>query len=288
MQALAPRSADSLRIVLACVYVDLDGTLLGPGGSLFLGGDGKPSLLGARAVEACARADVELCVVTGRKRASMAELARLLGQTTAIFEAGAGVLVDGEVHWLTGEWQPGDASIHAQIEASGAPALLLEHFAGRLEVHEPWASGRETSHLLRGLVDAAEADALLEQAGFGTLRLLDNGGVHRRSPALAALEQVRAYHLVPRTVSKAAGVAFHQQVRGHARKDTIACGDSREDLQMAPTVGTFWLMANAVEHDPTLRGAVDASDGRVRVSEAGYGGGVYEAVVTTLAEWRPS
>ncbi|MCW2996473.1 MAG: sucrose-6F-phosphate phosphohydrolase [Solirubrobacterales bacterium] len=269
--------------MLRCVYADLDGTLLGPGGSLFLGGDQRPSLLGARAVEACTRAGVELCVVTGRKRASMAELARLLGQTTAIFEAGAGVLIDGEVHWLTGEWQPGAQNIHDQIAAAGAPALLLEHFAGRLEVHDPWAAGRETSHLLRGLVDTAEADALLADAGLGSLRLLDNGGVHRRSPALAALDQVRAYHLVPRIVSKAAGLAFHRQARQYDRDDTIACGDSREDLQMAPVVGTFWLMANAIEHDPSIRGAIGGAP-NVRITEDGYGAGVYEAVVTSLAQ----
>lgn len=269
--------------MLRCLYADLDGTLLGPGGNLFLGGDKRPDLMGARAVEACARAGVELCVVTGRKRASMAELARVLGQTTAIFEAGAGVLIDGEIHWLTGEWQPGAQSIHDQIAAAGAPALLLEHFKGRLEVHDPWAAGRETSHLLRGHVDTAEADALLADAGLGSLRLLDNGGVHRRSDALAALDQVRAYHLVPRLVSKAAGVAFHRQARGYAREQTIACGDSREDLQMAAAVGHFWLMANAIEHDPSIRRAIGDTP-NVRVSEAGYGAGVYEAVVTTLAE----
>ncbi|MCW3039822.1 MAG: sucrose-6F-phosphate phosphohydrolase [Solirubrobacterales bacterium] len=271
--------------MLRCVYADLDGTLLGPGGGLFTGGDKRPSLLGARAVEACARAEVELCVVTGRMRSSMAELARLLGQRSAIFEAGAGVLLDGELHWLTGEWQPQDGrSIHAQIEASGAPALLLEHFKGRLEVHAPWHVGRETSHLLRGHVDAAEADALLEQHGLGTLRLLDNGGVHRRSPDLdPAITQVRAYHLVPRTVSKAAGLAFHRRARQYAAGETIACGDSREDLQMAPEVGRFWLMANAVEDDPSMRAAIGGAP-NVRVSEGTYGAGVYEAVVTTLAE----
>jgi phosphoglycolate phosphatase-like HAD superfamily hydrolase len=270
--------------VLRCLYVDLDGTLLGPGGNLFLGGDKKPSLLGPRAVEACARAGVELCIVTGRRQQSIADMARLFGQTSAVFEAGAGVLLDGEVHWQTGEWQPRpDRTIHEQILDAGAPALLLEHFTGRLEEHHPWTQGREVSHLLRGLVDTDEANALLTDHGLGTLRLIDNGGVHRRSPALADLEQVRAYHLVPATVSKAAGVHFHQRARTYEPSQTIACGDSREDLQMAAAVGTFWLMANAIEHDPSIRAAIGGAP-NVRVSEAGYGAGVYEAVVTTLAE----
>lgn len=269
--------------MLRCAYTDLDGTLLGPGGNLFLDGDKRPSLSAARAVEACARAGVELCIVTGRGRRAIAETARLLGQSSAVFEAGAGILLDGEVHWLTGEWQPGARTIHEQIADAGAPALLLEHFAGRLEEHLPWSVGRDVSHLLRGEVDTDEANALLAEHGFASLRLLDNGGVHRRSPALdPAIENVRAYHLVPSTVSKAAGVAFHRRARQYAREETLACGDSREDLQMAPAVGTFWLMANAIEHDASIRAAIGGAP-NVRVAEAGHGAGVYEAVVTTLA-----
>jgi len=67
-------------------------------------------------------------------------------------------------------------------------------------------------------------------------------------------------------------------MRGYAREQCIAAGDSREDLEVAEQVGTFWLVANAVERDPTRD--------NVRLAEAGYGAGVYEAVVTTLAERR--
>jgi hypothetical protein len=45
-------------------------------------------------------------------------------------------------------------------------------------------------------------------------------------------------------------------------------------------VGAFWFVANALERDPTLGGQIAG----VRVAEASYGAGVYEAVVTTLAE----
>jgi hypothetical protein len=53
---------------------------------------------------------------------------------------------------------------------------------------------------------------------------------------------------------------------------------------MAAAVRTFWLMANAVEQDPSMREAAGAAEGTVRITEDGYGAGVYEAVVTTLAE----
>ena len=48
-------------------------------------------------------------------------------------------------------------------------------------------------------------------------------------------------------------------------------------------VGTLWLVANAFEHDPDLRAAL-ARHPNARVAEATHGAGVYEAVVTTLAE----
>jgi hydroxymethylpyrimidine pyrophosphatase-like HAD family hydrolase len=268
-----------------CLYLDLDATLLGHRGSLLHDGEGATSLLGPRAIEACLRADVELVLMSGRGRRSLAEDARLFGQTSYIYEAGACVVLDGEEHWLTGELQPGGVSIHDQITATGAPALLLEHYAGRLEYHDPWHAGREVSHLFRGQVDAFEATALLAERGITGLRLVDNGAVHRRSPALGALGQLRAYHLVPESASKANGVAFHLRARGLERGDAIAVGDSREDLSCAPQVGTFWLVANAVEKDPSIRETVAQYD-NVRVAEASHGAGVYEAVVTTLAERR--
>jgi phosphoglycolate phosphatase len=270
---------------LRCVYLDLDGTLLGRGASLLHDGEGNTSLDGVRAVQACLRADVEVVLMSGRRRAQVAEDARLLGQRSFIFEAGACVVLDGEEHWLTGELLPGELTIAEQIENKGAPALLLEHYRGRLEYHEPWHVGREVSHLFRGLVDAFEADQLLAEHGHGDLRLVDNGSVTRRSPAIAELPQVRGYHLVPAGASKAGGVAFHRRARGYARGETLAIGNSREDLGCAPEVGALWLVANAIEHDPSLSDALGAYD-NARVAEAANGSGVYEAVVSTLVE-RP-
>jgi hypothetical protein len=65
----------------------------------------------------------------------------------------------------------------------------------------------------------------------------------------------------------------------------MAIGNSREDLACAAEVGSFWLVANAVAHDPTLTSALPAYD-NARVAEGANGSGVYEAVVSTLVE-RP-
>jgi phosphoglycolate phosphatase len=288
--------------MVRCLYLDLDGTLLGRGASLVHDGEGNVSFEGLRAIQACLRADVEIVPMSGRRRQQVAEDARLLGQDSYIFEAGACVVLGagllgppgapttvrpgiapagGEEHWLTGEMVPGELSIADQIDRSGAPAMLLERYEGRLEYHEPWHVNREVSHLFRGLVDAAEVDSLLIEHGHGQLRLVDNGVVNRRSPALADLPHVRGYHLVPAGASKAAAVAFHMQVRGYAREETLAVGDSREDLACAEHVGAFWLVGNAVERDLSIRQAAAEFD-NVHVAEASHGAGVYEAVVSTL------
>ncbi len=264
-----------------CLYLDLDGTLLGRGASLLHDGEGQITIEGVRAIQACLRADVEVVLMSGRRRAQVHEDARLFGQGSFIYEAGACLVLDGEEHWLTAPLLPGERTIFEQIEAAGAPALLLESYDGRLEYHEPWHTGREVSHLFRGLLDAFEADELLAAHGHEGLRLVDNGVVSRRSPALAALPQVRAYHLVPRGASKAAALALHARARGYAREQTFAVGDSREDLACAAQVGSLWLVANAVERDPTIREAI-AGNENVRIAAAGHGPGVYEAVLSTL------
>jgi hydroxymethylpyrimidine pyrophosphatase-like HAD family hydrolase len=270
-----------------CLYLDLDATLLGHRGSLLHDGEGATSILGARAIEACLRADVEVVLMSGRRKESVAIPARLFGQSSYIFEVGSCLVLDGEEHWLTGDLLPGPkGTIFEQVEASGAPALLLERYAGCLEYHDPWHRGREVSHLFRGLVDAFEADDLLAAHGHGGLRLVDNGAMHQRPPTPGDLPDVRVYHLIPEGVSKVRAVEAHMRARGLRPEDCIAVGDSREDLAVAPQVGTFWLVVNAIDRDPTIRDAIAGLDGTVRITEAGYGPGVYEAVITTLAERR--
>src|SRR4051812_45834843 len=163
---------------IRCVYTDLDGTLLGRGGALLKNADGEFSLLGVRALEACARASVEVVPISGRRRATVGEIARLLGQTAYVYEVGCGLVVDGEETLLTGNLQPRDGrNVHELIAEAGAPRLLLDHYAGRLEYHEPWHSDREFTHLMRGQVDADEATELLASHGHAELRLVDNGAI---------------------------------------------------------------------------------------------------------------
>jgi phosphoglycolate phosphatase len=269
-------------LVLRCVYTDLDGTLLGRGASLFRDADGLFTLLPARALEACFRADVEVVLKSGRRKAQVMEDARLLGQTAYIYEMGCGLVIDGEETMLTGDLQPTNGkTVHDLIEESGAPQLLLSTYAGRLEYHDPWHLNRDISHLMRGLVDAFEADELLERHGHGDLRLVDNGAIAPKG-SLPDLEgPPHVYHLIPRQASKADAVARHMRARGYAPEECIAVGDSREDIGVAAVVGRFFLVGNAVEKDPDITRAALPN---VEVTEGRNGEGFYEAVIRTLAE----
>jgi hydroxymethylpyrimidine pyrophosphatase-like HAD family hydrolase len=260
-------------MALRCVYTDLDGTLLGRGASLFRDAEGNFSMLPARALEACHRAGVEVVLKSGRRKAQVMEDARLLGQTAYIYEVGCGLHIDGEETYL-GELRPIDGkTVWQQIDESGAPRMLLERYAGRLEPHAPWHLDRQFSHLLRGLVDVDEANALIPD----NLRLVDNGDISPKETLLGLEGPPHAYHLIPRGASKADAVAAHMSARGYAPDECMAVGDSVEDMGVAAIVGRFFLVANA---------KVAPAGDNVEVTEAANGEGFYEAVVRALAESR--
>jgi len=270
-------------VTLRCVYTDLDGTLLGRGGSLFRDAEGNFSRAQSRALEALHRAGVEVVVKSGRREAQVLEDSRLMGQSAYIYEAGCAVMIDGERTLLVGDLQHSDDNTIAQrMLDAGLPQLLFEHFAGRLEYHTPWHTDRVYSHLFRGLIDVDEANALLVERGHDDLRLLDNGAIGR---PMEGLEITHVYHLVPKAASKAGAAEIHMRARGYEREDCIAIGDSLEDLDVAHVVDRFFVPANGPERDPRLREAISHLD-NVTVTEGRTGDGFYEAIVSTLAERR--
>jgi phosphoglycolate phosphatase len=269
---------------LRCVYTDLDGTLLGRFGSLFRDAEGEFSMRQARALEACHRAGVEVVIMSGRREAQVMADARLLGQSSYIYEAGCGVVIDAERTLLVGDWASGEnEDTPAQrMHEAGIPELLFEHFAGRLEWHHPWHHDRKLSLLFRGNVDVAEANSLLTENGHRDLRFLDNGAIGR---PMEGIEIAHAYHLVPGGASKGAAVEFHRRARGYDREQCIAVGDSIEDLEAATAVGRFFVVANGPARDEALREALPRFE-NATVTEAAMGDGFYEAVVSTLATRR--
>ncbi len=241
-------------MALRCVYTDLDGTLLGRFGSLFADAEGNWSNAAVRAIEACHRAQIELVIMSGRRESTVGADSRLLGQTSYIYEAGCGMVIDGERTLLTGDWRPTETqTVYDQLLATGVADVLFAAFPGKLEWHSPWHTGRELSHLMRGDVDVAAANALLAERGHDDLRFLDNGAISR---PMEGIETVHAYHLVPGGASKATAVAAHARARGYSPEETIATGDSVEDLDVAGAVGQFFVVANGPRRDPGLGAAL--------------------------------
>jgi phosphoglycolate phosphatase len=270
-------------VALRCVYTDLDGTLLGRGGSLFRDADGNFSLLQGRALEACHRADVEVVPISGRRQPQVGEVTRLMGQRAYIYEAGCAVMIDGERTLLVGDLEYTDDNTIAQrLLDEGLPEMLFERFPGLLEWHTPWHTDRVYSHLFRGKIDVDEANALLVDSGRDDLRLLDNGAIGR---PMEGLDVTHVYHLVPKEASKAGAAEIHMRARGYDREQCIGVGDSLEDLDLAHVVDRFFVPANGPERDERLREAISQL-GNVTVTEGRMGDGFYEAVVSTLAERR--
>jgi hydroxymethylpyrimidine pyrophosphatase-like HAD family hydrolase len=280
---LQPASEHMVRPVasldVTTVYADLDGTLLGPGGSLFAGPQqGAVTQEAATAVAGLATAGVDLVLMSGRNRDQVREAARTLGATVFIAEIG-GVIVyrqsGGEEVVRAGA---GDRrrSGHEAIQRSGAAGFLLEAYRGRLEPHAPWAFlPRECSVLLRGQVDLDEARAVLRDGGYGWLDLQDNGvipGGRARFPWLE-VDHARAYHLVPAGVSKRSAIAMDRSRRAVDRSQCIAVGDGPADADVAPEVGAVFIVSNGVQ---ALDGAHVAAN--VFVTEGSHGAGFAEAV----------
>jgi hydroxymethylpyrimidine pyrophosphatase-like HAD family hydrolase len=259
---------------------DVDGTLVGRGGSLLADLDGAPSLAAAEALVLARRAGLEVVLVSGRTRAQLFETGRLLGLRDAIAEMGAVLLRDGkaELQWGEAPRDLGETPAEALLRA-GAVATVLERFAGRIEPHAPWHENRQGTALLRGQVEVAEVDAALRAAGLSWARLLDNGRLRGPYPHLGPGE-THAYHLLPAGVSKAATAATYLAAKGLEPSQAAAVGDGPADLELAGAVGAMFLVANGAW-------AADlAGERQVVVSPSSAGAGFAEVVRALCATPR--
>ncbi|HTE62951.1 MAG TPA: hypothetical protein VK631_21535 [Solirubrobacteraceae bacterium] len=82
--------------MLRCVYVDLDHTLRGAGGSFLHDAEGTFTLLGVRALEACERAGAEVVLHSARPAAEVEPIARLLAVRAWIADGGDLLVLDEE------------------------------------------------------------------------------------------------------------------------------------------------------------------------------------------------
>jgi hydroxymethylpyrimidine pyrophosphatase-like HAD family hydrolase len=235
-------------------YLDLDATLLGPGGSLFRGAAG-PSDAASRALALLHEAGVPVVLVSGRSRSRLEAIGRVLGAEGVLPELGA-----LEAGYPT---RPGQ-SVFDAIAATGIVEELLAREPG-LERH-PNAPDREGGHVLRGRA-GPEAGPFVRERSGGALTLADNGQ--------AGQPGAWVYHLMPAGASKAEAVRRDIARRGADPAACLAVGDSPQDLGIAAVVGRMALVANG-------SAVAEAPEGVV-VTEGAYGEGVLEAVRAWLA-----
>jgi len=237
------------------IYSDVDRTLLGPGGSLFMGPDynytGKP----AQAVLRCHLHNIDVVLISGRGHSQLREDARILGFKNWISELGCQISYNmGEVMILNiGDFPAGEATVWQTIMSSGAPDFLLNKYKGYLEYHIPWSDNREFTHIFRGWIDIAEINGLLQDQGFEQLKIVDNGKILRRSSSLdPRLTEIHAYHLLPKASGKASAVRKDRETRGIPKNKCAAIGDSISDLEIASEVGILFLVRNAITDSPEI------------------------------------
>lgn len=245
---------------MSLVYLDLDGTLCGPGGSIARGADGAFSAAGVLALGRLMAAEIPYVVVTGRSRIRADQSAHLIGATGALSELGA---LDAGYPTAPGQ------TVHAAIGATGIVAELLAR-EPRMEPHPAGAVGREGSHALRGRASQTAAAWVTERSA-GALRLANNGRIR---------PDCHIYHLLPAAASKARSVALDVARRGVDPADCLMIGDSGEDMAIGQVVGTVALVANGAAADPSIVPRASF------VTEASYGEGVLEAVERWLGS-RP-
>jgi hydroxymethylpyrimidine pyrophosphatase-like HAD family hydrolase len=240
------------------LYVDVDGTLVGPGGDLLWDGTMRvvDALLRARA------AGLAVVPVTGRNRVQVFELCRLLGLSRGIGELGCVHVQGHDVRYELGAFPFAGRTPVEAMHADGVLDFVLQH--ADLEPHEPWNAGREATYLLRGRAETAAVDAALAAAGFTWCVLVDNGLIRRLG--------LNAYHLAPAGTGKVHGVRVDRARHGIPPEGAAYIGDAVADLDCAREVGELWLVANA-----------DAGAAWPHRTEGSFGDGVAELIDDLLA-----
>jgi hydroxymethylpyrimidine pyrophosphatase-like HAD family hydrolase len=271
----SPAALDALSRV-EVLYTDVDGTLLGLGGSLLVDGHARPSLTAAAAVVRLNEAGLTAVLVTGRNRIQCTEITRLLGWRGFIAELGCVIVPDrgAEPIYHTGTWPadtlaPGETP-YERIIRSGAVDALMRAFPGRLEPHAPYHLNREATVLLRGSLDVEEARGVLGELDLD-VALVDNGIVHPLQTTLSETAEIHAYHLMPPGVCKASAVALDVARRGIERGQTAAIGDAATDVEVAGSVALCAVVGNALGDARVL--AMAATRGNVYALEEQRGDG---------------
>ena len=240
---------------LKVVYTDLDSTLLGPGGSLFLSSKCESTIEPAKAIAKCHEQHVDITFVSGRNSIQLFEIARIFGVKNYLSELGCEITYNlGEkIFFNIKEFNTKtDALPIDKINKSGIIKILFSKYKGYLEYHEPWEKNRRTTTLLRGFVDVDEVNHFLDENGFEWLEIVDNGIVKRRGTCNPNIKEIHAYHLIFKGCGKLSGVIKDREIRNIKKENCIAIGDSISDMEISDAVGIFFLVRNGLLNQSEL------------------------------------
>ncbi len=277
----AHRGDYGIAVALRCLYTDLDGTLLGKNGNLFGDADGNFSRSQALMLEACHRAGVEVVIMSGRRENTVRSDARLIGQTSYIYEAGCAMTIDLERTYLTGEWLPNEDGTPAErIIAAGLPELLFDRFERPARVPRALASRSASSRCSSAARSTStRSTRCSSRRGPATSASSTTAPSAGRCRGSTSPTPTTSFPAGPARARPSAPTCAPADTRP---SECIAAGDSIEDLGAAEYVGRFFCVANGPQRDEALREAIVGLD-NVTVTEGRMGEGVYEAVVSTLA-----
>ncbi|MEV4421183.1 HAD hydrolase family protein [Patulibacter sp. NPDC049589] len=237
------------------VYLDLDGTLLDPGGLLV------PDSL--RTLDVVRGAGLRPVVLTGRSRWSATAIARTLGIGDVVCELGAVVLVDGTLRLAAPEAVPFPRR-----------ALLDALAAMPAQEHEP-GTPRMSGLVLRAAASADELTAELHDAGLRGWCAVDNGPSHL---PLDDGRPSRVVHVLPSGTDKATGVRIHLQLRDLLPEQCAVVGDSTADLACHEAIPRTIAVRSADD-----RALAEAARLGLPVTEASGAAGALEAVRSIVA-----
>ena len=230
------------------IYTDVDGTLVGPGGSLFTDPDGTLTLKMARALLKVLEAGVDVFMVSGRTRERLKAIARILGFRNYAAELGSEIIYDlgsKVIHNIEGMNLRKGQQPFDWIKNSGALDLIFEGFPGKIRYHTPFSETSQNSALLIGNIEVKRANQILTEHGLAALRLADNGPI----PAAPDFPHPHCYHLLPASAGKRSAVKKDKEIRGLRTEELVGIGESIEDIEISSEVGVYFVVRNGAEED---------------------------------------
>ena len=259
--------------MIKLIALDLDGTLLTPGGIVTPAA--KTAIARARA------AGVRVVVSTGRAIQEAAWFAREAGCDSLCCALGGGALVDAAAGRVIRRWDVGEPSGRQALELCLGREIELMIFAGEQIVLDPFSKrSLEKSYPFPVFHSTAvvteDPAAYLEEHGLPLTKLHGDGKPGEYPLAqLSALPGVQIttstptdFELVSASADKGRTLATLALLYGIPMDQCAAVGDSENDLPMLRAAGTAIAMGNAPQQVKAAAERVVDSNARDGAAQA--------------------